>query len=126
MKRWWVLGAVLLAMALATGAAAQQNVLVLYGSPDRDWVAAIANKFEKDTGTKVPWIRASSNEMYAKIEAEKANPQGDVWFGGTGDPHFAAAEVVGGGGDVDEQLHETVEVQLRVAGSYNSALANPR
>mgnify|MGYP000008365295 CR=1 FL=1 len=80
------------ALKLATGAAAQQNVLVLYGSPDRDWVAAIANKFEKDTGMKVQWIRASSNEMYAKIEAEKANPQGDVWFGGTGDPHFAAAE----------------------------------
>ena len=87
-----VLGAALLALTLATGAAAQQNVLVLYGSPDRDWVAAIANKFEKDTGIKVQWIRASSNEMYAKIEAEKANPQGDVWFGGTGDPHFAAAE----------------------------------
>ncbi len=75
-----------------TGAAAQENVLVLYGSPDRDWVAAVAAKFEKDTGIKVQWIRASSNEMYARIEAEKANPKGDVWFGGTGDPHFDAAE----------------------------------
>ena len=92
MKRWWWIGAAMLIMAFASGAAAQQNVLVLYGSPDRDWVAAVANKFEKDTGIKVQWIRASSNEMYAKIEAEKANPQGDVWFGGTGDPHFAAAE----------------------------------
>src|SRR5512147_513978 len=91
MKRWWFVGAVVLALAMVTGAAAQQNVLVLYGSPDRDWVAAVANKFEKDTGIKVQWIRASSNEMYARIEAEKANPQGDVWFGGTGDPHFDAA-----------------------------------
>jgi iron(III) transport system substrate-binding protein len=92
MKRWWWVGIPIVILAFAAVAAAQENVMVLYGSPDRDWVAAVAAKFEKDTGIKTPWIRASSNEMYAKIEAEKANPQGDVWFGGTGDPHFDAAE----------------------------------
>ena len=92
MKRCWWIGAVLVMLALASDGAAQENVLVLYGSPDRDWVAAVAAKFEKDTGIKVQWIRASSNEMYARIEAEKVNPKGDVWFGGTGDPHFDAAE----------------------------------
>jgi iron(III) transport system substrate-binding protein len=92
MKRWWRMGAFVAVLALATTAAAQSTTLVLYGSPDRDWVAAVAAKFEKDTGIKVQWIRASSNEMYARIEAEKMNPKGDVWFGGTGDPHFDAAE----------------------------------
>jgi iron(III) transport system substrate-binding protein len=92
MKHWWWIVAVVLVLALAGSGGAQENVLVLYGSPDRDWVAAVAAKFEKDTGIKVQWIRASTNEMYARIEAEKGNPQGDVWFGGTGDPHFDAAE----------------------------------
>jgi iron(III) transport system substrate-binding protein len=93
MKNVWRVGIVMAIVAFATVAgAAQDNTMVLYGAPDRDWVAAVANKFEKETGIKTPWIRASSNEMYAKIEAEKANPQGDVWFGGTGDPHFDAAE----------------------------------
>ena len=94
MKRWLWMGAAVVVLAFATGvqAGSQDNTMVLYGAPDRDWVAAVAAKFEKETGIKTPWIRASSNEMYAKIEAEKANPQGDVWFGGTGDPHFAAAE----------------------------------
>jgi iron(III) transport system substrate-binding protein len=55
-------------------------------------VAAVAEKFEKETGITVHWIRASSNEMYTRIEAEKASPKGDVWFGGIGDAHFAAAE----------------------------------
>jgi iron(III) transport system substrate-binding protein len=91
MRRWWIVGIVGTVLALAGMAAAQENILVLYGSPDRDWVAAVAEKFEKETKIKVQWIRASSNEMYARIEAEKANPQGDVWFGGTGDPHFDAA-----------------------------------
>ncbi|MGH7408791.1 MAG: ABC transporter substrate-binding protein [Candidatus Methylomirabilales bacterium] len=90
MKRGWVAGVLIL--LLAGSAAGQEKVLNLYGSPDRDWVAAVAARFEKETGIKVNWIRASSNEMYARIEAEKANPKGDVWFGGTGDPHFDAAE----------------------------------
>lgn len=90
MRRGWLAGAFVL--LLAGGTAAQEKVLNLYGSPDRDWVAAVAARFEKETGIKVNWIRASSNEMYARIEAEKANPKGDVWFGGTGDPHFDAAE----------------------------------
>lgn len=92
MRRWWAVGVVLMLVAWVGPAAAQENVLVLYGSPDRDWVAAVAAKFQKDTGIKVEWIRLSSNEAYARIEAEKANPKGDVWFGGTGDPHFDAAE----------------------------------
>ncbi len=92
MKRWWAVGVVLMLVAWVGPAAAQENVLVLYGSPDRDWVAAVAAKFQKDTGIKVEWIRLSTNEAYARIEAEKANPKGDVWFGGTGDPHFDAAE----------------------------------
>ena len=91
MRKWWMVGIAGAVIALTGLAVAQENILVLYGSPDRDWVAAIAEKFEKETKIKVQWIRASSNEMYARIEAEKANPQGDVWFGGTGDPHFDAA-----------------------------------
>jgi iron(III) transport system substrate-binding protein len=92
MKRWQMWAVVCAVVLLAGVVWAQEKTVVLYGSPDRDWVAAVAAKFEKDTGMKVQWIRASSNEMYARIEAEKVNPKGDVWFGGTGDPHFAAAE----------------------------------
>ena len=36
--------------------------------------------------------RKSSGETYAQIAAEKDNPKGDVWWGGTGDPHLQAAE----------------------------------
>ena len=32
------------------------------------------------------------SETYAQIKAEAANPKGDVWWGGTGDPHLQAAE----------------------------------
>ena len=48
--------------------------------------------YEKATGTKVAMTRASSGETFAKIKAESSNPKGDVWFGGTGDPHLTAAQ----------------------------------
>ena len=31
-------------------------------------------------------------KTFAKIKAESSNPKGDVWFGGTGDPHLTAAQ----------------------------------
>lgn len=41
---------------------------------------------------KVNMTRKSSGETYAQIRAEAKNPKGDVWWGGTGDPHLQAAE----------------------------------
>ena len=46
----------------------------------------------KSTGIKVSMTRKSSGEIYAQIKAEAANPKGDVWWGGTGNPHLQAAE----------------------------------
>ena len=48
--------------------------------------------FEKATGIKVSMTRKSSGEFYAQLKAEAANPRGDIWWGGTGDPHLQAAE----------------------------------
>ncbi len=47
---------------------------------------------ERATGIKVSMTRKSSGEFYAQIKAEAANPRGDIWWGGTGDPHVQAAE----------------------------------
>jgi ABC-type thiamine transport system substrate-binding protein len=80
MKRWWWLGVAVLCLLWVTGAAAQENVLVLYGSPDRDWVAAVAAKFEKDTGIKVQWIRAAATRCTP--DRREGEPKGRclVWW----------------------------------------------
>lgn len=41
--------------------------------------------------TSVNMVRLSSGEAYAKLRAEARNPQTDLWWGGTGDPHLQAA-----------------------------------
>ena len=48
--------------------------------------------YSRTTGTKVNMTAKGSGEALAQINAEKANPKTDLWFGGTGDPHLQAAE----------------------------------
>jgi iron(III) transport system substrate-binding protein len=83
----------LAALTLATAGAAQaQGRLTLYCSSDEAWCQQAKTEFEKATGIRVDMTRKSSGETYAQIKAESSNPKGDVWWGGTGDPHLQAAE----------------------------------
>lgn len=75
-----------------TPAQAQSNELVVYCGVQEDWCRPMMAEFEKATGVKVSMTRKSSGEIYAQVKAESANPKGDVWWGGTGDPHLQAAE----------------------------------
>ena len=80
-------------VALTAGvSAAQADKLTLYCSTDEDWCQVMARGFEDATGIDVNMTRKSSGETFAQIKAESANPKGDVWWGGTGDPHLQAAE----------------------------------
>mgnify|MGYP001338960437 CR=1 FL=1 len=73
-------------------AASAQGELVVYCTVQEEWCRPMVAAFEKTTGIKVLMTRKSSGEFYAQIKAEAANPRGDIWWGGTGDPHLQAAE----------------------------------
>jgi iron(III) transport system substrate-binding protein len=75
----------------STGVRAQGEVTV-YCSVQEEWCRPMMQAFERSTGIKVSMTRKSSGETFAQIKAEAANPRGDVWWGGTGDPHLQAAE----------------------------------
>jgi iron(III) transport system substrate-binding protein len=84
---------VLITLALIVpGYAAAQGNLVLYCAPQEEWCRAMVTAFERKTGIKVAMTRKSSGEIYAQVKAESSNPRGDIWWGGTGDPHLQAAE----------------------------------
>ena len=72
--------------------ASAADTLTLYCSPQIEWCQLVIEQFQKDTGIEVAMTRKSSGETYAQLRAEKSNPKGDVWWGGTGDPHLQAAE----------------------------------
>jgi iron(III) transport system substrate-binding protein len=90
-RRIAVLGSIAAAIVSAGAAQAQGN-LVLYCTVQEEWCRVMVTAFERETGIKVSMTRKSSGEFYAQIKAEASNPRGDVWWGGTGDPHLQAAE----------------------------------
>jgi iron(III) transport system substrate-binding protein len=89
----WITGLLAGLWAMAAVPTAQaQGSLILYCGVNEEWCRAAVSAFERQTGIKVSMTRKSSGEIYAQVKAEAANPRGDVWWGGTGDPHMQAAE----------------------------------
>ncbi len=87
-----IAGAVLGALALAPGLASAQGTLTVYCTVQEEWCRPMMAGFERATGIRVSMTRRSSGEQLTQIRAEASNPRGDVWWGGTGDPHLQAAE----------------------------------
>jgi iron(III) transport system substrate-binding protein len=90
MKKSLLTGAGVAAILLSGLSSA--SALTLYCSADEAWCQQIARGFEAETGITVDMTRKSSGETYAQVRAEASNPKGDVWWGGTGDPHLQAAQ----------------------------------
>jgi iron(III) transport system substrate-binding protein len=88
----FLIAATLTALGSLPGSAAAQGALNLYCSVQIEWCQAIATNFQRESGIRVNMTQRGSGETLAAIRAEAQNPRGDVWFGGTGDPHLAAAE----------------------------------
>src|SRR5471030_3256081 len=81
-----------LTLLLSSMPAAAQGVVNVYCSVQVEWCTLAANEFQKASGIKVSMSQKGSGETIAQLKAEAQNPKGDVWFGGTGDPHLQAAE----------------------------------
>ena len=89
-----ILGAIaaLAISATASVPASAQGQLNIYCSVQVEWCQGIATNFQRETGITVNMTQKGSGETLAQVRAEAQNPRGDIWFGGTGDPHLAAAE----------------------------------
>ena len=72
-------------------AAQAEGELVVYGSCEEEYLAAVTQHFQELYGIKTTYQRLSTGEVQAKIEEENGNPSADVWFGGTTDPYNVVA-----------------------------------
>jgi iron(III) transport system substrate-binding protein len=81
-----------LSSLVAAATAHADGSLTVYCTVQEEWCQLMVNEFERETGIDVAMTRKSTGETFAQIQAEAANPRGDVWWGGTGDPHLQAAE----------------------------------
>jgi iron(III) transport system substrate-binding protein len=116
--------------ALLPGAAHAQGQLTVYCSVQEEWCRPMMAAFERATGIRVAMTRRSSGETLTQIRAEAQNPRGDVWWGGTGDPHMQAAQenlTVEYRSPMLDQLHDWArrqaeQTQFRTVGIYAGAL----
>jgi len=77
--------------SVAIAASAPSFALVLYCTHDPDACELAAQTFTRDTGIAATISRKPTGEFYAQIRAERANPKGDVWYGGTFDSFLQGA-----------------------------------
>lgn len=80
------------AFALSPAIAQAQGNLTVYCSVQEEWCRPMVAAFERASGVRVAMTRKSSGETLTQMRAEASNPRGDVWWGGTGDPHMQAGQ----------------------------------
>ncbi|MDQ6579793.1 MAG: ABC transporter substrate-binding protein, partial [Haemophilus sp.] len=104
---------------------AAEGRLVVYCSAQNTMCEQETMAFEKKYGIKTSFIRGGTGTILAKIDAEKDNPQGDVWYGGTLDPHSQAGEM----GLLEAykspnlaQIPEQFRDPAKIKGNYSSAI----
>ena len=77
--------------ALSVGASAQAQDVVNVVCVTEEWCEALREPFFEATGIRMEYLNLRTNESLVRIRAEASNPTFDVFYGGTGDPHFVAA-----------------------------------
>jgi iron(III) transport system substrate-binding protein len=81
-----------LSVFAAAGVAQAQTVNIIC-SVQAEQCGLVQTVFAKSTGIKVNLVHRAAGEALAALNAERANPKTDIWYGGTGDPHMQAAEL---------------------------------
>ncbi len=61
-------------------------------TPQEEWCQGMKQEFEAKYNITVNYVRMSSGEALARVQAEKDNPQFDIWWGGPVDSFVAAKE----------------------------------
>lgn len=73
------------------GSAGAGGNVVIACTPQEEQCQAMAAAFTKQTGIKTSYVRMSSGESVARLDAAKSKPEFDVLYGGPSDGHVAAA-----------------------------------
>ncbi|ABR74627.1 hypothetical protein CBG46_09795 [Actinobacillus succinogenes] len=67
--------------------------LNIYCSVQNTACEKISRAFGEKYNVKTQFVRNSTGTVLGKIRTEKDNPQADVWYGGTLEPHLQAADL---------------------------------
>jgi iron(III) transport system substrate-binding protein len=75
----WGVGLILFAACSGAG----KTPLVIYTPHGRDLLTVLKTRYEQiHPDVDIRWLDMGSQEVYDRVRSERANPQGDLWFGG--------------------------------------------
>lgn len=77
-------------LSSCVGVAQKDTEINVLCTPQEEWCQGMKQEFETKYGITVNYVRMSSGEALARIQAEKDNPQFDIWWGGPLDSFVAA------------------------------------
>lgn len=77
---------------VATEAPITDTELNVLCTPQEQWCQGMKQEFEAKYGITVNYVRMSAGEALARLQAEKDNPQFDIWWGGPIDSFVAAKQ----------------------------------
>ncbi|NLJ45676.1 MAG: ABC transporter substrate-binding protein [Treponema sp.] len=78
------------AMGGKEGEAEGAKTVIVYSSVDEANAKKLLDAFTADTGITAQFVHLSSGPALARLKAEAANPQADVWMGAPSENHIAA------------------------------------
>lgn len=77
-----------------TGGGELEDTLTVLCTPQEDWCQAMVAAFQEETGVETTYVRLSSGEALARLQAAADAPEFSVWWGGPADG-FVAADAEG-------------------------------
>ncbi len=90
-----VIALIVLALTLilaACGGEPESTELNLLCVPQEEWCEGMKQEFEAEFGITVNYVRMSTGEALARLEAERDNPQFDIMWGGPIDTYISGAQ----------------------------------
>ncbi len=94
-KRNFFLVLMVLVLGIVLSACQQEQEskeLNLLCVPQEEWCQGMKEEFEKEFGITVNYVRMSTGEALARLEAEKENPQFDIMWGGPIDTYISGKD----------------------------------
>lgn len=67
--------------------------LTVYCSVQNEICEKMTQAFAKKYNVATQFVHGGTGTIFGKVKAEAANPQADIWYGGTIEPHFQAGQL---------------------------------
>lgn len=94
-KQLLIVGMIILALVMVLSACSteeESTELNLLCVPQEEWCQGMKEEFEKEFGITVNYVRMSTGEALARLEAERENPQFDIMWGGPIDTYISGKD----------------------------------